>query len=194
MSAARTAFIEKYKKDFIDAVVGTGLFASVSMAQALLESGDGNSGLAKNHNNIFGIKASSGWTGKTVTMDTTEVVNGKPITVKAAFRKYDTVFDSLVDRIKFLKNNSRYTKAGVFSAATPEQQAKALLTAGYATDPQYATKLINIINEYDLKSLDKVKGNVLRMTTTTKRNVKNLAAGLVLLSLASYLVIKLKKG
>ena len=135
-------------------VFGTGLFPSVLLAQAALESGWGQSILANKFNNLFGIKADKSWKGETVILPTREVLNGKTVTIEQPFRVYSNASDSFSDRNKFLKKNPRYTKAGVFEAKTPESQAIALQTAGYATDPGYAAAIIKIINTYDLKRFD----------------------------------------
>jgi len=70
------------------------------------------------------------------------------------FRHYSTPLECFKDRNNFLQQNTRYKKAGVFSAATPQDQARALQKAGYATDPKYAELLINIIVNYGLEKLD----------------------------------------
>jgi len=129
-------YISKSSKDMIDACYNTGLFPSVMMAQGILESGNGKSELAAKYNNHFGIKDSGKWVGGTVILPTKEEVNGKSVSINAKFRTYYNSFDGFVDRVNFLKNNPRYTNAGVFSAKTPEEQAEALLKAGYATQKQ----------------------------------------------------------
>lgn len=130
------------------------LYPSVLLAQAVLESANGNSALAKRANNHFGIKKGVGWNGDVLDFNTREYQGGQWVTVKAPFRKYATVTDSFRDRNRFLARNPRYTNNGVFSAADQVQQCKALLRAGYATDPEYATKLIALIDRYDLRRFD----------------------------------------
>lgn len=158
MAATATAsqaqqFIDKAKAAVLNDPM-PGLFASVAIAQAALESGFGLSGLSTKYQNYFGIKASSGWKGKTSVMKTDEYENGKKVTINSGFRVYSSLQDSIADRNNFLKVNIRYTKGGVFSAKTPEDQAKALQASGYATDPAYASKIISIINKYNLKDTD----------------------------------------
>lgn len=133
---------------------GSGLFPSVLLAQAALESGYGKSELAHKFNNLFGIKATPSWTGDRVTMKTREVIDGETVFVDADFRAYPSPADSLKDRNSFLKRNIRYTNAGVFKARTPEEQATALQRAGYATDPGYAAALIRIIRQNNLTRFD----------------------------------------
>jgi flagellum-specific peptidoglycan hydrolase FlgJ len=155
----RQEYIEQFKKVVKDAVKGTGLFPSLMMAQAILESSDkngvpGNSSLARLYNNHFGIKADKSWTCKKVNLQTREVFDGKEVMIGDYFRVYDDAAQSFKDRIQFLKKNTRYAKAGVFTAKTPEEQAQALKAAGYATDPNYATVLSALINRLSLRELD----------------------------------------
>lgn len=150
----RSQFITKYGPVAKSAAAGTTLFPSVFIAQAILESGNGNSSLSKEANNFFGIKADGSWSGPYIVKNTAEVINGATIYVQDKFRKYDTPLLSFLDRVNFLIKNTRYKTAGVFSAHTPEQQAAALLKAGYATDPEYSNKLISIINSNNLKQFD----------------------------------------
>lgn len=133
----------------------TGIFPATVLAAAVLESSGkvngyyepGQSLLAKNANNYFGIKAGPGWSGPVINLQTGEYLNGQYVTVTGTFRKYSSPAASFADYINFLKVNPRYKAAGVFSATSPHEQAQALQRAGYATDPQYANKLISLINE-----------------------------------------------
>ncbi|MFP5081622.1 glycoside hydrolase family 73 protein [Pedobacter sp. JCM 36344] len=154
MTASRLAFIQKVSSSAVDATIGTGLFPSLLIAQACLEGRDGASLLAKKYNNHFGIKASAGWIGATILMNTKEFIRGAYITVKAPFRAYRNLTDGFKDRCNFLIKNSRYEKNGVFKAATAADQARALQKAGYATDPNYANSLISLIKLYGLEKFD----------------------------------------
>lgn len=127
-----------------------GLFASVTIAQAALESGWGQSGLSKQACNLFGIKG-TGPAGS-VAMPTWEVINGKRVDTTANFRKYHNYAECLADRAEILTSLSRYRD--VLDAGNPEEQCKALKAGGWATDPDYATKLINIIDQYNLRQYD----------------------------------------
>lgn len=151
-------FLAKYAQAFVIACQDNAIFPSVKLAQAALETGWGKSVVG---NNMFGIKAAGGtspyWHGATVTAGTSEYENGAYVGTNSRFRKYATVSDSIRDHTWFLEHNSRYANAGVFTAATPEEQARALQKSGYATDPSYANKLISIINSYNLKQYDKKK-------------------------------------
>lgn len=158
----RREFIQQYGPAVIDSTQGTGIFPSVKMAQAILESSTaqgvaGGSILARKYNNYFGIKADSSWKGKSVNLNTGEVFNGNHVVINDSFRVYSAPVDSFKDHTSFLEENQRYTNAGVFSAETPEDQARALKRAGYATDPDYAETLISLIRNYNLNELDKKK-------------------------------------
>jgi len=139
----------------VTAAGDSGIYPAVMIAAAILESSGlvsgqyvpGASLLAKNANNYFGIKASPGWTGDTITLKTGEYINGQRVTVNGVFRKYATPGDSFRDYVNFLQVNPRYRAAGVFSATSAEEQAEKLQAAGYATDPQYANKLKSIMQD-----------------------------------------------
>lgn len=155
----RQEYIDQFKDVVKEAVKGTGLFPSLMMAQAILESSDvrgvpGNSTLARVYNNHFGVKADASWKGKKVSLITHEVYDGASVIIGDFFRVYEEPTQSFKDRVMFLKKNIRYTKAGVFNAPTPEKQAEALKEAGYATDPKYAIKLQSLIIKHNLQDLD----------------------------------------
>ena len=125
------------------------LYGSIMMAQATLESGWGQSTLATQGNNYFGIKGN--YNGQSITLPTLEWVNGKYITVNAAFKKYPSPEESMNDNGNLLRNGLSWNPAyysGVWreNAATYRDAAYAL-QGKYATDPTYATKLINVIEE-----------------------------------------------
>jgi flagellum-specific peptidoglycan hydrolase FlgJ len=159
-------FITSISSETITACKQTNLFPSLMIAQACLESNYGQSKLSILHNNYFGVKASAAWTGSTVNYQTKEFVNNKLITIKQAFRSYQTRADGFIDRVRFLQVNKRYSINGVFSSRTPEEQAKAFLKAGYATDPAYPQKLIDIMSKYKLKQYD-IQCNIPLSISTT---------------------------
>ena len=136
-----------------------GVLPSITAAQAILESGWGSSELAKApNNNLFGIKDSEDWNGEIVTVPTQEYVNGDYIKINAAFRKYTSWNDSVVDHAKFFtstewrKNNYRK----VVNETDYRIAAQELKNTGYATDPSYAGKLISLIEAYKLYEWDAV--------------------------------------
>ena len=155
MSIETTNFIKSISAEAIAVCKGTKLFASLMIAQAILESNTGKSKLSSLHHNYFGIKASTAWKGAKVVYTTTEYEKGHPVQIKQAFRSYPTRQAGFADRVKFLQVNPRYTLNGVFAATSSEGQAKAFLKAGYATDPGYPQKLISIMNAYKLQQYDK---------------------------------------
>lgn len=128
-----------------------GVFPSITIAQAILESTWGKDAPG---NNLFGIKAYN-WTGKSVTLPTKEEYNGVVVTVMANFRVYDSMEESIEDHNNFLLSNRTYSDHGVFNASNFIQQAEALQASGYATDSQYAQKLCVLIKQYGLDKYDK---------------------------------------
>jgi flagellar rod assembly protein/muramidase FlgJ len=130
----------------------TGVPASLSIAQAALESGWGESGLTKTGNNLFGIKADNRWMGETLILPTKEFIKGQWVVVPAKWRKYASWQASIDDHAAFLKQNQRY--APCFSCLTAEAFVRALAKAGYATDPVYADKVIGVISKHNLISFD----------------------------------------
>ena len=128
----------------------TGIPASVTMAQAILESFWGQSRLAREAKNYFGIKAHTkpGSAG-VYWMDAWEVINGRNVVRREPFRAYASVADSFADHAQFLVENPRYASA--FAVKNdPRQFARELARAGYATDPAYASKLISLMDQYNL--------------------------------------------
>lgn len=131
-----------------------GVFASVTIAQAALETGWGES-MPPESNNLFGIKWWRKTDGDFVVTSTKEFINGKWITKKAKLKKYESMSMSLKDHAKFLLIK-RYKN--VLTAKDGLEAAIELEKAGYATDPNYAENLIAIIKQYKLLNFDKVPG------------------------------------
>lgn len=128
-----------------------GILPSITMAQAALESGWGKSAIG---NNLFGIKAGSGWTGKKQYVWTTEVINGVSQKVKAWFRDYDSISDSILDHGKLLGTSGYYAR--VRSAKNYKDASYELGRSGYATAPNYGGTIRNLIESYGLNKYDKV--------------------------------------
>lgn len=139
------------------------ILPSITIAQAILETGWGESDLASEYNNLFGIKADKSWTGEYVTLETIEY---KDTNIKDKFRKYENMEDSIIDHGRFLYENKRYSKSGIFDANTYIHQANALQSAGYSTlinengEKIYASKLINLIQQYNLQIIDNEAQNI----------------------------------
>ncbi|HEY8532293.1 MAG TPA: sporangiospore maturation cell wall hydrolase GsmA [Micromonospora sp.] len=132
--------------------------ASVTIAQAILESGWGRSALSTNDRNYFGIKCFNNDPGPIAigcrTYRTTECdKQGKCTTTSASFRTYRSMADSFRDHGHFLRSNSRYASAFTYSR-DPDKFLVAIWKAGYATDPEYDTKVINIMKKYNLYAYD----------------------------------------
>lgn len=157
MDSEKIDFIESISDGAISNYNKYGILPSITMAQAILESGWGNSELAVTHNNLFGIKADSRWNGAIATIVTSENYNDSTI---ANFRKYDSINESIEDHGKFLYENSRYVEYGLFDGKNYKEQAQALENAGYSTvknengEPIYADKLIELIEKYNLMQYD----------------------------------------
>lgn len=135
------------------AQIDYGVRPSVLIAQAALESNWGESKLSQQSNNYFGIKGKN--SGEQYA--TKEYTQDKWQTVQASFRTYDSISDSVNDYARLIKNGTSWNAnlySGVISAKHYEDAAFALQNAGYATDPNYANKLIRIIEQYALYELD----------------------------------------
>lgn len=150
----------RVRQDFVTAIAPIaqrlqrkyGIFASVSMAQAMLESEFGQSGLADEHLNLFGVKTDADdpmgadW-------KTSEYIDGEWIEIVDRFKVYNSWGESMEAHAQLLVNGTSWDPdyyKDVTDGKTPEAQAKGLQSAGYATDPDYANKLINMMEEWDL--------------------------------------------
>jgi flagellar protein FlgJ len=126
----------------------SGIPAHYMIGQAGHETGWGQSEIrgagGANSFNLFGIKATGGWTGKVAEITTTEYINGEARKVKAKFRAYDSYEESFRDYARLISQNPRYANA-MQATGNAKDYATALQKAGYATDPQYANKLSRAI-------------------------------------------------
>jgi peptidoglycan hydrolase FlgJ len=142
------AFVDKLAQPAQAASAATGIPARFIIGQAALESGWGKSEIRKSDgstsHNVFGIKATGDWTGKTVSTVTTEYVNGKPQRTVEKFRAYDSYQEAMTDYASLLKGNPRYAQV-INSARDVNGFANGMQRAGYATDPHYAKKLMSIM-------------------------------------------------
>ena len=141
-NAATIAYITQYKAIAMKEMKRTGVPASITLAQAILESNSGESNLAKNHNNHFGIKCKSDWTGaKTYQDDDAK---------QECFRAYDAAELSFKDHSNFLKNRPNYVDLFLLDPVDDTAWAYGLKKAGYATASDYPKKLLKIIDDYEL--------------------------------------------
>lgn len=165
MSAIRDA--PKHVSEFISRVSDaarrasrdSGVSEKLMLSQAALESGWGRREIkdvdGSNSYNLFGIKADGGWAGKSVSIVTTEYVNGRAHKMVQRFRAYDSYADSFTDYARLISKSPRYKK--VMDSPSAELAARQLQDAGYATDPAYAQKLISIMG-YFVGDQAQVKG------------------------------------
>lgn len=131
-----------------------GILASVTIAQAILESGWGTSELATQANALFGIKADKRWSGKVYNIQTKEWYDGKnPVVITDSFRAYDSWEASITDHSRFLTSSERYQR--VIHERSYQAACTELQRAGYSTDPEYAKKLIQLIEKYKLVNYDR---------------------------------------
>ncbi len=141
-------YIEMWKEEAIAQMVKYGIPASITLAQGMLESGNGNSELARYANNHFGIKCHN-WDGPGIYKDDDKK--------DECFRKYTNAFESFEDHSKFLYNRKRYAFLFSLEITDYEGWAKGLRKAGYATNPKYARLLIDIIEENGLYQYDRME-------------------------------------
>lgn len=155
MNAEQKNFVEVVGAIASADMKNSGVLASLTIAQAILESNWGKSELAKSGKALFGIKATKAWKGKTLMVKTSEYKEGKKIEEDAEFRAYDTWEESVKDHGAFLKKYKRYEK--VIGERNYKMACKAVVDAGYASDPDYAKKLVKVIEEYELEVYDKTE-------------------------------------
>lgn len=152
-------YIDQFKDIAIEQMLRYKIPASITLAQGLFESGAGKSELTLRGNNHFGIKC-NGWTGRKTYHDDDRS--------NECFRAYDSAYDSYEDHSRFLASNTRYRSLFNLSITDYKGWAKGLKAAGYATNPQYAHKLIEIIQLYKLYQYDNAKGYDKFMSQRTK--------------------------
>nr|WP_057876935.1 glycoside hydrolase family 73 protein [Liquorilactobacillus aquaticus] len=162
-----TQFSDNTKRNFINQILPIAqteqkkhqLLASITLAQAALESNWGQSQLASKYHNLFGVKSNAA---DAQLMTTSEYVNGQWITVKAKFATYKDWNESIEAHTQLFVNGTEWDQGHyqtVLTAKNYQEAAAALQKQGYATDPGYAKKLIQIIQEYQLNRYDKVSTN-----------------------------------
>ena len=155
---SRREYIDRYKTMAVEDMEIYGIPASITMAQALLESDNGNSRLATQGNNHFGIKCRKEWMGDTLTHD--DDAPGE------CFRRYEKVADSYRDHSEFLDKSPRYQELFKLDIKDYKGWAHGLKEAGYATNPQYPQLLIKIIEDNQLYLLDEGKQPMAREEKT----------------------------
>ena len=164
------SYIKQYRDLAVEEMKKYRIPASITLAQGLLESGAGQSTLARKSNNHFGIKCGSDWRGKTVSHD--DDARGE------CFRAYKHPKQSYEDHSKFLANRPRYASLFKLNITDYKGWARGLKKAGYATNPRYAEQLIGIIELYDLHKYDR-KGGLKWMKENPNPHQTYIANGLV---------------
>lgn len=145
-AGAAQLYVRNFKEDAIKEMLLYNIPASIILAQGMLESGNGTSDLAVLANNHFGIKCHDEWEGPTfIKNDDTE---------NECFRKYPTVLDSYTDHSLFLKSRARYSQLFELNHTDYRAWAKGLKEAGYATDPDYTKRLLDLIETHELFKYD----------------------------------------
>lgn len=139
-------YVERFKDIAIEEMIKNGIPASITLAQGMLESASGNSPLAREANNHFGIKCHAGWTGKTILKDDDSAGE--------CFRYYNSAEESYKDHSEFLKR-SHYSFLYDLQRDDYKGWAKGLKKAGYATNPRYPELLIDLIERYGLDRYDR---------------------------------------
>lgn len=163
---SRMEYIERFKDAAIQEMIRAKIPASITLAQGILESANGNSPLAMYANNHFGIKCHKHWKGDTFTIDDDEK--------DECFRKYESVDQSFKDHSEFLTTRSRYANLFKLKITDYKGWAKGLKKAGYATNPKYADLLITIIDENKLYQYD-VHHKVASKKMARERTSKSMA-------------------
>jgi LysM repeat protein len=179
-------YIATYKDKAVEEMKRTGIPASITLAQGLIESGNGNSYLAREANNHFGIKCKKDWTGKSVSL-----TDDAP---DECFRAYNTAEESYRDHSDFLVNNPRYAFLFDLEPTDYKGWANGLKQAGYATNPRYPQMIIDVVERYGLDQYDKGNKHVPRqehIATDTKEHLNKDESGFSYNGIPAYIV---KKG
>jgi LysM repeat protein len=157
-------YINAFKEDAVKEMYLHKVPACITLAQGMLESGNGNSALCKNANNHFGIKCHKEWSGETYTMDDDSA--------DECFRKYETALDSYSDHSLFLFSRSRYSNLFELPINDYKGWCYGLKAAGYATDSKYPERLIELIEKYKLQELN-INENTPKQNFPAYDNVKS---------------------
>lgn len=151
---------------------GNPLFSSVVIAQAICESGWGQSKIMMKANAIFGIKATSSWKGKVYNANTQECYDGSTYTnITACFRAYNSLAESISDYFDLITKLERYRKA--CTSTTPLECITAIKNGGYATSPTYINTIMSIINSNNLTKYDNVED--VENSVDNSKNIEELA-------------------
>jgi len=189
-------FIERVGKMAVADMKESKILASLKIAQAILESGWGRSTLTAIANNLYGIKVSTSWKGRFFSLQTQEFFDGsnKPTTVTALFRAYDSWEESVADHSALLTGLPRYR--AVVGETCYKKACRAVHAAGYATDPKYADKLIQLIELYSLYVYDSFNGSDVKNVELSYPGITNNENSFINFSLADaeYSPMKIRRN
>ncbi|MDR0874528.1 MAG: glucosaminidase domain-containing protein [Prevotellaceae bacterium] len=160
------AYINQYSDIAVAKMKEFGIPASITLAQGILESGAGQSRLAVEANNHFGIKCTSDWAGDSIFHDDDKL--------QECFRKYTRAEDSYRDHSLFLTTRQRYASLFSLDRTDYESWAKGLKAAGYATDPNYPNRLVKIIEDYELYKYDTAADGKSKNTYLVEEKTENI--------------------
>lgn len=147
------SYVNKYSELAVAEMYRSGIPASITLAQGLHESNFGQSRLAKEANNHFGIKCKSYWVGNTF-YHKDDDLDDKGKLIDSCFRAYLDDISSYIDHTNFLKQSTNYISLFQYSHIDYPNWAKGLKESGYATDPLYAEKLVSLIERFKLYNYD----------------------------------------
>lgn len=181
---SRSSYINKYKYLAIREMKRSGIPASITLAQGLLESGNGKSTLAVKANNHFGIKCHSEWNGPFIRID-----DDRP---QEKFRKYEHAEASYIDHTNFLVKKQRYAFLFELKSNDYKRWAKGLKKAGYATARNYAHRLIKIIEEERLFKYDKMTNKEYKQLLASRGSVNSLDKRVEIINGKTF--IRIQKG
>ena len=185
---SKEQYVNTWSQVAVRQMIDSKIPASITLAQGILESGSGNSDLAKKGNNHFGIKCHD-WTGEKMYIDDD--------TANECFRVYSTAEESYIDHSKFLTSKSRYSKLFTLEATDYKSWAQGLKEAGYATNPKYPDLLIEIIEGLKLNELDALGNpnpNKPELVAETKKESSEQSSRTVLVHANNVKYIVAKKG
>ncbi len=158
-SSLTLRYIDQFAALAVQEMHRTGIPASITLAQGIHESQSGQSPLARNAHNHFGIKCKAHWPGQ-VYLHKDDDLDAQGKLIKSCFRVYDSAVDSYLDHSEFLTHRKYYRDLFSLSHTDYEGWARGLKTSGYATDPRYAEILIRIIQTYELDQFDRLHPDV----------------------------------
>ncbi len=172
-TVTKSQYVDKYKDLAVSEMQRSGIPASITLAQGIVESNASNSKLAREGNNHFGIKCQTDWTGETILVEDDDYDSNGEL-IKSCFRKYKRPEESYLDHTDFLMNRQRYQQLFSLQSDDYKGWATGLKAAGYATNPKYADILIKTVEENNLAQYDaKGANNVTVVVADNGKKIRN---------------------